>query len=155
MQAISESPTIESEYSQSNYFTKFSDTDDALALLEAQKFLQDQLTLIKERYRRVNEEMEAIDQELASVVDSSQKSSVVAHSKQRSRSPAAMGSSSSKINSNKIAGKKQKVTPTIGKALQPAIQGGASSVASNPSALQPSSSGASSKKSKTKESKVQ
>jgi hypothetical protein len=155
LQAIGESPTIASEYSQWKYFTKFSDTEDSLALLEAQKFLQDQLALIKERYRRVNEEMEAIDQELASVVEPSQKSSTMAPAKQASRSPG-VGASSSKSISNKVTGKKNKGLPVSGKAAQPVIQSGSAPViSSNPLVLPPSltGSGTASKKPKTKDSK--
>jgi hypothetical protein len=150
LQTIGESPTIEHEYSQSKYFTKFSDTEDALALLEAQKFLQDQLMLIKERYRRVNEEMEAIDEELANVVEPS-KSTAMSHSKSPARSPG--GTASSKSIPNKVTGKKHKGAPVTGKATQPVVPGAAASVPANPSVMPPSVSGTASKKPKTKDAK--
>ena len=155
LQALSEAPTIESEYSQSMHFTQFSDNDDVLALLEAQKFLQDQVALIKERYQRVNEELEAVDRELANVVEPSHKSSTVSHSKQQSRSPAGIGASSTKSVPSKVVGKKHKVTATVSKTLQPAVQGGgALATTMNASVLPPATSGGANKKAKTKDSKT-
>lgn len=51
-------------YSQSEHFGEFSDTADALALIEAQKFLQDQLAAVKTRFRFVNAEMKQVDEEI-------------------------------------------------------------------------------------------
>ena len=66
--AISDVPSIEQEYTQFKHFIKFSDTADMQALLEAQKFIQQQLQITKERYVRLNEELEAVDIEIDNVV---------------------------------------------------------------------------------------
>ena len=66
--SISDTPSIEQEYTQFKHFTKFSDTADMHVLLEAQKFIQQQLQIIKERYCRLNEELEAVDIEIDNAV---------------------------------------------------------------------------------------
>jgi YEATS domain-containing protein 4 len=66
--AINDVPSIEHEYTQSKYFTKFSDTADMHTLLEAQKFIEQQLQITKERYVRLNEELEAVDIEIENAV---------------------------------------------------------------------------------------
>ena len=61
---ISVIPKVES--SQQEHLQKiFNDNDDFLALLEAQKVLQEELGKAKERFRVVSEELQAVDQELA------------------------------------------------------------------------------------------
>jgi phosphate starvation-inducible protein PhoH len=61
---ISVIPKVES--SQQEHLQKvFNDNDDFLALLEAQKLLQDEISKAKERFRVVSEELQAADQELA------------------------------------------------------------------------------------------
>lgn len=53
------------EASQQEYLQKvFSDHDDFLALVEAQKFLQDELGKAKEKFKVVSEEMGTVDQAL-------------------------------------------------------------------------------------------
>lgn len=66
--AIGDTPSIEQEYTQHQHFTKFSDTADMHALLEAQKFIQQQLQISKERYLRLNEELDAVDIEIDNAV---------------------------------------------------------------------------------------
>lgn len=66
--SISDTPSIEQEYTQFKHFTKFSDTTDMHVLLEAQKFIQQQLQITKERYCRLNEELEAVDIEIDNAV---------------------------------------------------------------------------------------
>jgi hypothetical protein len=58
-------------YTQSKHFTHFSDTDDMHALLEAQKFIQQQLRIVKERFVRLNDEIATIDTEIEQAVMSS------------------------------------------------------------------------------------
>jgi YEATS domain-containing protein 4 len=57
LQAVREAPSVETEYSQHKHFTKFSDTDDVHALLEAQKFLHQQLRDAKERLKNVDDDL--------------------------------------------------------------------------------------------------
>jgi len=64
LQAVREAPTVESEYSQHAHFGKFSDTDDVQALLEAQKFLRQQLLTAKERLSNVSEDMVKVEQDM-------------------------------------------------------------------------------------------
>jgi hypothetical protein len=66
--SIGDGPTIENAYSQHQHFTKFSDTPDMHALIEAQKCIEQQLRVVKERYIRLNEEMEIIDVEIENAV---------------------------------------------------------------------------------------
>ena len=66
--AIGDTPSIEQEYTQHQYFTKFSDTADMHALLEAQKFMQQQLQITKERYVRLNEELDTVEIEIDNAV---------------------------------------------------------------------------------------
>jgi hypothetical protein len=57
-------PSVESEYSHHEHFTLFSDTDDVHALLEAQKFLQQQLLEAKQRLKALDDALEQVDAEL-------------------------------------------------------------------------------------------
>ena len=61
---ISLIPKVESSQ-QEHLQTVFNDNDDFLALLEAQKVLQEELSKAKERFRVVSEELQTVDQELA------------------------------------------------------------------------------------------
>jgi hypothetical protein len=72
LRALHDVPTIEAEYSQHEHFGQFSDNDDVKALLEAQKFLQQQLAVAKERLNNVTDDMEKVDQELASILQEQQ-----------------------------------------------------------------------------------
>jgi hypothetical protein len=65
-------PSIESEYSHHEHFTQFSDTDDVHALLEAQKFLQQQLLEAKQRLKAVDDALEQVDGELEAVQEEQQ-----------------------------------------------------------------------------------
>lgn len=66
LQAVREASSVETEYSQHKHFTKFSDMDDVHALLEAQKFLRQQLRDAKERLKCVDGELAEVEQDLAS-----------------------------------------------------------------------------------------
>ena len=56
-------PKVES--TQQDYLQKvFSDKDDLLALIEAQKFLQDELSKAKQKFKIVSEEMTSVNQAL-------------------------------------------------------------------------------------------
>jgi hypothetical protein len=61
LQRLTTAPSV--TYSQQDHFTTFSDGDDFQALLEAQKFLQYELTTVKERARMVELELQQADQE--------------------------------------------------------------------------------------------
>lgn len=56
--------SIETEYSQHKHFTQFSDTNDTLALLEAQNFVQRQLSEAKERLKLVDDDLEQVENNL-------------------------------------------------------------------------------------------
>ena len=96
--AISDSPSIEQEYTQHKHFTKFSDTADMHALLEAQKFIQQQLQITKERYVRLTEELDTVEIEIDNAVmpppplptppSTSQPASVVSQPVQQQSGPA-------------------------------------------------------------------
>lgn len=61
---ISVVPKVES--SQQEHLQKiFSDKENFLALMEAQKLLQEELAKAKQRFRLVSEELQAVDQELS------------------------------------------------------------------------------------------
>jgi hypothetical protein len=62
LQRLATAPSI-TTYSQQDFFTTFSDGDDFQALLEAQKFLQNELATVKERARMVEVELQQADQE--------------------------------------------------------------------------------------------
>ena len=62
LQRLSSAPPI--EYSQQNHFQQFSDTEDVHALLEAQKFLQSELTHVKERLRLAEADLAQVDEDL-------------------------------------------------------------------------------------------
>jgi hypothetical protein len=54
------------ESTQQEYLTKvFDDKDDLLALIEAQKFLQDELSKAKQKFKVVSDEMTTVNQALA------------------------------------------------------------------------------------------
>jgi hypothetical protein len=54
-------------YSQQAHFTSFTDTEDAAALVEAQKFLQQELAVVKERLLLVDQDMQQVDEDLRHV----------------------------------------------------------------------------------------
>jgi YEATS domain-containing protein 4 len=53
----------ELEYSQQEHFPTYSDTEDAQALIEAEKFLQRELAAIHERMQTVDQQLQATDEE--------------------------------------------------------------------------------------------
>lgn len=55
------------EYSQQAHFIKFSDTEDAHALLEAQKFLQSELAIVKERLNLLDPDLVKVDGQLREI----------------------------------------------------------------------------------------
>jgi hypothetical protein len=167
---VSEAPTIENEYSQSKHFARFSDNEDVLALIEAQKFLQQQLGTTKDRYRRLTNELEEVDIELANVIEIPQKAPPLAPPKQPPRAPptatttTTVPSSSNKGTTTKVTGKKHKATTSAAVTngmRSVGIQGGGGGVGAAPvtshttgSQLPPPIGTATSKKSKIKETKV-
>lgn len=62
LQKVSQLPTL--EYSQQEHFPTYTDTEDAQALIEAQKFLQRELAAIHERRKIVDETLQATDIEI-------------------------------------------------------------------------------------------
>jgi len=66
MQRLSSAPPI-SNYSQEAHFGQFSDTEDFQALLEAQKFLQEELIVAKERLQLVDTDMQEVDEALREI----------------------------------------------------------------------------------------
>ncbi|GKY97529.1 hypothetical protein MPSEU_000711100 [Mayamaea pseudoterrestris] len=55
------------EYSQQAHFQQFSDTEDAQALLEAQKFLQKELGTVKERLGLLDTDMGAVEEAMRAI----------------------------------------------------------------------------------------
>jgi hypothetical protein len=72
LQAVREAPTVETEYAQYRHFAQFSDTNDVLALLEAQKFLHQQLRDAKERLKTVDDELAEVKDDLQVSVEQQQ-----------------------------------------------------------------------------------
>jgi hypothetical protein len=101
-------PSIESEYSHHEHFTQFSDTDDVHALLEAQKFLQQQLLEAKQRLKAVDDALEQVDGELEAVHDEQQ-------SQRGSSTSAAAASTYSRTGNSatKAANNKPKAPPAM------------------------------------------
>jgi hypothetical protein len=65
---ISIVPRIQSNYPEiQNCLSQFSDTDDFLKLVEAQRFLDMNLSAVKERMKLATEEMEQVDAALRKV----------------------------------------------------------------------------------------
>jgi hypothetical protein len=63
MMTVAVAPKVES--TQQEYLQKvFSDKDDLLALIEAQKFLQEELTKTKQKFKVVSDEMTSVHQAL-------------------------------------------------------------------------------------------
>lgn len=83
LHSISSLPTIESQYSQKDYFRVFSDADDAKMLLEAQQFIQDQLASVKQRMLHVDDEMREVDAALIELDRSSRTATAAKKVKQQ------------------------------------------------------------------------
>lgn len=64
LSSLSSLPTVKSQYSQHEQFLEFSDADDARVLLEAQKYVQEQLASVKQRMSSVDAEMKQVDADL-------------------------------------------------------------------------------------------
>jgi Fe2+ transport system protein B len=71
-------PSVEAKYSQHMHFKTFSDTVDVHALLEAEKFLQQQLRDAKERLKSVDEDLEQVDEDLAAAREQQQQQRAIA-----------------------------------------------------------------------------
>jgi hypothetical protein len=65
LQRLASLPSI--EYSQQAHFKQFSDTEDAQALLEAQKFLQAELVTVKERLGMLDNDMVTVEESMRAV----------------------------------------------------------------------------------------
>ena len=63
LQRISVVPPVES--SQRAHQQEFSDADDFLALIEAQKFLQTEIATVKERFQQVTQDLSQVEADLA------------------------------------------------------------------------------------------
>ena len=62
LQNLTKAPTI--EYSQQEHFLKYSDTEDMKALLEAEKFLKNELVVAKERLMQIDTDLAQVDDAL-------------------------------------------------------------------------------------------
>jgi hypothetical protein len=87
LNSIRSVPTV--TYSQQAHFPKYSDTEDMKALLEAQKFLKNELELAKERFMLVDEELAKVDEALRQQLDQRKKAAVANANKKISPVPAA------------------------------------------------------------------
>lgn len=84
---ISVIPKVESSQ-QEHLQNVFSDNEDFLSLMEAQKVLQEELSKAKERFRVVSAELQAVDQELtAAQQQQQQQQREVAAKKSKSSAP--------------------------------------------------------------------
>jgi len=72
LQAVREAPTIEQLYSQHQHFQQFSDTEDVHALLEAQKFLREQLRTARERLKAVQDGSAQLEDEVVQHIEKQQ-----------------------------------------------------------------------------------
>jgi hypothetical protein len=96
MMRLSSAPTL--QYSQQAHFGKFADNDDFQALLEADKFLKQELTTVKERLLLQDGELAEVDEGLREVQErkASQPSRPAAKSAPRGPAAASGGVASSK-----------------------------------------------------------
>jgi hypothetical protein len=78
------------EYSQQAHFQQFSDTEDAQALLEAQKFLQSELAATKERLGTLDHDLVHVEESIRAI-----------HEKRANKARAAAAASSSPANKKK------------------------------------------------------
>jgi hypothetical protein len=82
---ISVVPKVEASHQE--HLTKtFSDQDDFLALIEAQKFLKDELSNVKERFRVVSDELQSVDHSLI-IAQQQQREASTKKTKAGSRKP--------------------------------------------------------------------
>lgn len=63
LQRLKSSPSLNS-YSQQAHFLTYSDTEDFKSLLEAKKFLEQELATVKEKLRTVDSELQQADEGL-------------------------------------------------------------------------------------------
>ena len=89
LQKVSELPAL--QYSQQDHFPTYSDTEDAQALIEADKFLQRELAAIQERLRTVDEELKVTDEAIRQAQERNK-----AVTNRSSKSVASAGSTSKK-----------------------------------------------------------
>ena len=75
------------EYSQQAHFDKFSDTEDAQALLEAQRFLQAELATAKQRLGLLDNDLIKVEESIRSI-----------HEKRANKARAAAAASASPAN---------------------------------------------------------
>ena len=69
LQAVREVPTVKELYSQHEHFGVFSDADDVHALLEAQKFLREQLRTARERLKAVTDGALKLEEEVVKQIE--------------------------------------------------------------------------------------
>ena len=85
LQAVRDAPTIEEEYSQHKHFGQFSDTEDVHALLEAQKFLRDQLRTARERLKAIKEGAIELEDEVVKEIEQQQQQQLVQQQQKQQR----------------------------------------------------------------------
>jgi hypothetical protein len=105
LQSLAQAPTI--KYSQEAHFLQYSDSDDNKVLLEARKFLQNELLLAKERLLQVDGDLARADEALREEQEQRKKTTPANASgiQQRSKIAAA-----SRTSSTAPASKKTKTT---------------------------------------------
>jgi len=97
MQRIAIVPKIQSNDAQvQECFLKYSDNDDFQKLVEAQRFLEKELSSVKERMKLATEEVEQVDGALKEVQEA--KKAATAQRKHRSSSSASSAAKRSKPN---------------------------------------------------------
>ena len=94
---ISIVPRIHSNYPEvQNCLSQFSDSDDLMKLVEAQRFLERELSSVKERMKLVTEDMEQVDVALREV----QEAKNAAASQRKTKASSAVGNVAKKAKPN-------------------------------------------------------
>ena len=88
LQKVEQLPAL--VYSQADHFPTYADTEDAQALMEADKFLQRELAAIQERLKTVDEELQMTDDQIRQAQERKK-----ATANRSSKSIASVGSTSS------------------------------------------------------------
>lgn len=100
LQKVGRLPAL--QYSQQAHFPSYADTDDAQALLEAQKFLQTELAAVQERLRTVDSELQATDEHIRQAQERHKAASAAArNSSNKSATSSATAAAAARMSSKK------------------------------------------------------
>lgn len=91
-------PSIQSNYPEiQNCLSQFSDSDDFMKLVEAQRFLERELSSVKERMKLATEEMEQVDVALKEVQEAK---NTAAAAQRKTKASSAVGNAAKKAKPN-------------------------------------------------------